>query len=203
MTKIRTVAPAVLAVTLADAKANLRVDADRTDMDDLITSWIRGVVSKAEHAIGQRLMTQTWQVRLDAFPGASFWRLGDACAGSLAQAIGLPHPVISVSSVKYLDPDGVEQTLAPAGYKLVRRNYESFLVPARGGNWPATAGELDSVVSTVVCGYGADPALTPENVRLFILAKLVEQFDPATRLERDTVQSAYLDGLLDACRSYA
>jgi uncharacterized phiE125 gp8 family phage protein len=203
MTKIRTIAPTVLAVTLADAKTSLRVDADMTDMDDLITSWIKGVVATAEHDIGQCLMEQTWQVRLDEFPGVSCHRLGDACSSTIPTALALPHPVISVTSVKYLDLDGIEQTLAPAGYKPIRRAYESFLVPARGASWPATAGELDSVVVTVVCGLGTDPALTPENVRLYLLAKLAEQFDPATRLERDTVQSSYLDGLLDACRCYA
>ncbi|WGG52599.1 hypothetical protein [Rugamonas sp. DEMB1] len=109
MTKIRTVAPTVLAVTLPEAKASLRVDADTTDMDDLITSWIKGVVANAEHDTGQCLMTQTWQVRLDAFPGVSCHRLGDACASATRTALGLPHPATSVTSVKYLDLDGIEQ----------------------------------------------------------------------------------------------
>lgn len=74
-------------------------------------------------------------------------------------------------------------------------------MPARGGAWPPTLADADVTVE-LACGYGAAPADVPENVQLYILAKLVEQFDPATRLERDTVQSAFVERLLDACRSY-
>jgi uncharacterized phiE125 gp8 family phage protein len=183
MTAIRITPPATLPVNLAIAKANMRVDGD--DMDVLITSWIKGIVAVLEHEIGQCLIEQTWRVTLDCFP----------------EAIKLPHPVLSITSVKYFDVNGTEKTLEPAAYRLCRARYQSHLMPARGGAWPATLADADVTVE-LVCGHGAAPADVPENVQLYILAKLVEQFDPATRLERDTVQSAFVERLLDACRSY-
>ena len=178
---IRIAPPTELPVSLALAKANMRVDGN--DMDALITSWIKGIVAALEHEIGQCLIEQTWRVTADSFPAA----------------LSLPHPVMSVTSVKYFDVDGVEQTLDSAAYRLVKMRYRSELMLARGGSWPANR----DVTVEVVCGYGPAPADVPENVQLYILAKLVEQFDPATRMERDTVQSAFVDRLLDACRSYA
>lgn len=201
MTMIRTAAPTTLAVSLPAAKQALRIDGD--DMDALVTTWTKGVIAELEHQTGQRMMEQTWEVRLPAFPSIPFQRIGDACAGSMSDALALPHPTMVVTSVEYLDLDGVEQTMAPADYKLTVKRYESFLAPARGASWPATAREEDAVTVTVQCGYGSTPEDTPEEAQLYILARLAEQFDPATRLERDTVQSKYLDGLLDRVRSYA
>lgn len=177
--------PTVLAVTLERAKLNLKVDG--ADLDALITMWVEGITAALEHEIGQCLMPQTWLVSLDAFPAA----------------IVLPHPVISVTSVTYLDRDGDVRTLEPAAYKINRGAYRSTLAPIAGTSWPDTFNDSNVIDVTVVCGYGPTADSTPANVRLYILAKLVEQFDPATRTERDTVQSTFIDRLLDACRSYA
>jgi len=185
MTKLRTIPPSTLAVTLAQAKQSLRID--DSDMDDLVTTWLMGVIADAESLTGQCLMQQTWEVRLDAFDGA----------------ISLPHPVIGVTSIKYLDTAGVEQTLVPAKYRIKRGRYESTVSPVTGTDWPDTLDETHAVTVTVVCGFGDDPTATPPEFRLYITAKLAEQFDPATRTERDTVQSSYLDGLLDKCKCYS
>jgi uncharacterized phiE125 gp8 family phage protein len=201
MTKIRTVAPTVLAVDLAVAKANLRIDG--SDMDALVTLWLRGIIASLEHEIGQCLMEQTWEVRLPGFPSIPCWRVGQRVASSVADEIRLPHPVMAVTSVKYLGTDGAEQVLGEGAYRLNASRFASTLSPARGASWPATAEDDAAVVIEVQCGYGDTPDKTPENVQLYILAKLVEQFDPATRTERDTVQSAFIDGLLDACRSHS
>lgn len=184
MTQRQITPPARLAVTLDQAKANLRVDG--YDMDALITMWVEGIIAVLEHEIGQCLMRQTWQVTLDAFP----------------LAIKLPHPVLDVTSVKYLDAAGIAQIVPPASYRLQSSAYATSLIPAKGMAWPSTCADVCNVVVDVVCGYGDVPAATPKNVQLYILAKLTEQFDPATRLERDTVQSNFVDRLLDACRTY-
>lgn len=177
--------PTELAVTLDQAKANLRVDS--SDLDALITLWTQGITTALEHEIGLCLMPQTWEVTLDAFP----------------VAIKLPHPVISIASVNYLDTSGVEQTLSPAAYKLTRTAYASALTPAAGTAWPATFHDTEVVTVTLQCGCGPTASSTPKNIQLYLLAKLVEQFDPATRMERDTVQSDFIGRLLDACRTYA
>ena len=182
---VRITPPAVLPVSLAMAKANMRVDGD--DMDSLITLWVQGITRKLEHDVGQVFMEQTWEVRLPSFPG-------------LGEPIALPHPAMEITAVKY-SAAGIEVPLAADAYRLNVGNYSSSLLAAAGAPWPA-AGATDVVV-TVKCGYGSTPDKTPETAQLFILAKLVEQFDPITRTERDTVQSVYLDRLVDDLKTYA
>lgn len=184
MTNLRIASPSIMAVTLDQAKKSLRIDGD--DMDDLVTMWLMGVIADAEILTGQCLMQQTWEVHLDAFAGA----------------ISLPHPVISITSIKYLDTAGVEQTLAPNAYRIKRERYESSVAPVTGANWPETLDETHAITVTVVCGFGNDPSATPAEFRLYILAKLAEQFDPVTRTERGSVQSEFINGLLDKCRCF-
>ena len=186
MTARQITPPASLAVTLEAARANLRVDGG--DMDALITGWIEGITATAEHELGRALITQGWRVTLDAFPAAI--------------RLEMP-PAALVRSVKYIDAAGVLQTMDIADYVLDAVSEPGYVVPAPGKAWPATAPRVNAVMVDYTCGYGDTAASTPANVRLYILAKLVEQFDPATRMERDTVQSNFVGRLLDACRVYA
>lgn len=179
---VRTQAPTVLPVTLDDAKISLRVDGSA--LDSLIRTWIAGVVRTLEHETGQCLMEQTWEVRLDGFPAE----------------IKLPHPARSIESVVYRDPAGASVAMAPADYGLEVGRYRSCLYPV-SGTWPAVKTGRGAVVVTVKAGYGTTPDATPENAKLYILAKLADQFDPVTQSERSSRPSSFLEGLLDACRS--
>ena len=181
---VRTQAPAVLPVELREAAGNLGVDG--TDSDSKIESWVRGVTATLEHRIGQSLMRQVWTGLLPQF----------------SAEIALPHPVLEVLKVEYVDPAGVDQVLPPSAVRVKAGQYASFLKPARGATWPATLADEEAVRITVACGYGDTPADTPEDLRLYILAKLVEQFDPAAGGERETVQTSYLDSMLHHYRSF-
>lgn len=143
---IRITPPTVLAVDLALIKKNMVIDGDY--MDDVVTGWARGVISQLEQEIGQCLMAQTWRVTLDAF----------------VPEIVLPHPVINIVSVKYIDPDGAEQLLGAGDYRVRASRYQTLLVPSRGACWPAALDDTDVVTIDVQCGYGATPAATPDNV---------------------------------------
>lgn len=184
MSAICIVPPALLAVDLPLIKKNMRIDDDH--MDDLIELWAEGVITDLESKIGQRLMPPTWRITLD-----SFQHLGN-----------LPHPATSVVSLKYIDPDGLERFLDDSQFMLRRAQCYSQLVPSAAA-WPSTRPGAAAVVIDVVCGMASSPADVPANMKLYILAKLVEQFDPQTRTERDTVQSAFISRLLDACKTYA
>lgn len=183
MSKILTLPPTKLPVSIEQARANMRIDGDY--MDSFLTLWLAGITATMEHEIGQCFIRQTWEVRLDAFPAS----------------IDLPHPVLSVTSVAYLDVDGAKQTLVPEAYKLVPERYKTSLVPARGAAWPATSPEPHAVIVTVECGYGDTSDKVPANVQLYLLAKLVDQFDPNTRAEKETAPSPFIARLLDGCRS--
>lgn len=185
MSQICVSPPVILAVTLGQAKLNLRVDGDY--LDAVIEIWLQGIISELEHEIGQCLMPQTWEVTLDGF--------GDT--------ISLPHPVMSIESVTYLDSLGVRKGLDSSAWCLSRSRYKTVLALPPGASWPVTACSSEAVTIRLICGHGASAESTPANIRLYILAKLVEQFDPVTRTERDTVQSTYIERLLDACRTHS
>lgn len=199
MTNIVITPPTTIPVSMEAARGALRVDG--TDLDSLIEMWVRGIVADMEHEIGQCVMEQTLEVRLPAFPSVQCWPIGAAVPRGLTTSIRLPHPVLSVISVDYIDSAGDQQAMPDSAYRVNKERYASTLTPARGGSWPATAEDAAAVKITVKCGYGAAPEDTPPEIELYILAKLAEQFDPATRTERDTVQSNFVTRLLDRCRS--
>lgn len=175
--------PAALAVSLADAKANLRVDG--IDLDALITAWLEGITAHAENYTERALITQAWRVTQDGF----------------TDDIELPRPpTISVTSVTYYDTANVLQTLAASQYVLDEVNGK--LLPASGVTWPDTYARFDAVTVNYSAGYGPTDATVPKSIRLYILAKLTEQFDPAIKPEKDTVQASYIDKLLDQYRVY-
>lgn len=186
MTARLIIPPAAPAVSLAAAKTALRIDGD--DLDVTITAWITGITAYVQHYVGRALITQGWRVTLDSFP----------------DAIELPHPpTLTVDAIRFQDADGALQTLDPADYMADKVTEPGYVVPGRGKAWPATYDEINAVQVDYTCGYGPTDASVPDGIKLFILAKLVEQFDPATRLEKDTVQSTFIDRLLDPFKVYS
>jgi uncharacterized phiE125 gp8 family phage protein len=178
--------PTGLPVTLDEAKANMGIDG--TDQDAVLTAWIMGVTAYAEQMTHRAIMQQGWRVTLDAFP----------------DAIRLEAPkLLSVQSVNFVDAAGADQVLDPADYRVDTVSEPGYIVPARGKAWPVTYDEINAVSVDYTCGYGNAPADVPAGIRLFILAKLREQFDPAVRVEKDTVQATFIDRLLDQYVVYA
>ena len=181
----KTLESVALPVTLESAKQHLRLEADENHLDAHITDWLFGIGQRCEDSIKQCLMGQTWEILADGFPGA----------------LVLPHPVLQIVSVEYLDEAGEWQTLAPASYRVKAGRYESCLKPARGVSWPATLQDDDAVKVVVRCGYGEDANSTPRAAKSWILAMLVLLYDPATTTLRDmgndSPQVRFLDRLLD------
>jgi len=131
-------APAVEPVTLAEARAHLRVTA--TDEDWLIQAYVIASRRRAEHITNRRFITQTWDWHLDAFPG---W------------ALELPFGKLqSITSVKYIDTAGVQQTMDAADYLVDAKSDPGRITPAYGKVWPTTRAQMNAVTIRFVCGYG-------------------------------------------------
>jgi uncharacterized phiE125 gp8 family phage protein len=123
-------------------------------------------------------MKQTWTLKLDSF----------------SKVLHLPMgPVTKVNSVKYIDTAGVQQTLASDQYVVSGDS----IVEAYNVTWPYTLDRIDVVEVEYEAGYGEAATATPREIKLYVLAKLTEQFDPAVRPESGTVQSTFIDRLLD------
>src|SRR5688500_11691380 len=114
MALTRTAPPGTEPVTLDEAKAHLRVTT--ADDNTLITALIAAARQLVEDFTNRSLITQTWEWRLDAFPS---WTL------CVPQA-----PLVSVTSIQYVDPSGVTQVLANTEYLVDAQSQPGRITPA-------------------------------------------------------------------------
>lgn len=185
--------PAEMPVTLAEAKLSLKADGD--EQDALISAWIEGITAYAEHYTGRAFINRGMRVILDAFPVAESGGEG---------VIFLDHPPIaSVESINYVDLAGADCTLDPQDYVVDADSEPGCVVIGAGRAWPETLDRIKSVTCDYTAGYGPDSSFVPKGIKLFILAKLAEQMDPAVRMEKDTVQSSFIDCLLHPYKVYS
>lgn len=136
-------------ISTTEAKAHLRVDGS-TD-DDLIARYIAGATDWVEKETNRALVEQTWVMRLDDFPR-------DSCARG--RYIELPKPpVVSITSIAYVDTAGATQTLASNLYSLVADDWQPFVCEVYGTTWPTVRSQPGAVTVTYLAGYpksGAD-----------------------------------------------
>lgn len=137
----RTVAPLDLAVSLEQAKAHLRVDFSTDDVE--IELMLRASIDQVEEYLRRGLVEQTWLLRRDFF----------------RYEMRLPRaPLRGVTSVKYLDNDGTEQTLATTYYDVDTTFEPGRILRAYGQTWPSTRSVRGAVRLLYTCGYAAAAA---------------------------------------------
>ena len=129
-----------LPVTVAEAKVQCRVD--YADDDVLIEQLIRTAAAMIDgpDGIGHCITPQTWKLTLDCWQSPIVIPLG---------------PVASVTNIKYLDSDGVEQTLDSALYRFVTGVRPAFIERAYGASWPAHRAVSAPIAVTFVAGVAA------------------------------------------------
>jgi uncharacterized phiE125 gp8 family phage protein len=148
-------------VVATEAIDHLRLEAD-TDEDALIASLVTSAREIIETQTGRALITQTWELTLDRFPCGT---VGYGASWVKQTQIQLPKPPIqSVTSVKYIDTDGVLQTLASTEYVVDTTSMRGRIVPAFGKVWPSTRATINAVTIRFVAGYG-DAAKVPESLK--------------------------------------
>lgn len=101
MTLIRTVAPTVEPVTMAEVKAHMRLD--HASEDELLASLIRAAREEVERATGLALIDQDWRLVLDEWPAN----------GTVSIAL---HPVKTITSVTAYGSEGEASLIDPATY---------------------------------------------------------------------------------------
>ena len=180
------VAPAAEPLTLDEVKFQCKIDIADYDMQlyDLIAS----VREFAEHLIGRAFITQQWEYTLDSFK----------------DRIELPMPTLqSVQSVKYLDENGVLQTLASSEYQVITSELVGAIVPAYGKTWPVCRIQPDSVVVAFTAGYGNASAV-PKGIKSWMkirIATMCEFTSEVAIIPRGKIEKLeFVDSLLDPYR---
>lgn len=156
---VRTVEPATEPITLAEAKAHLRVD---TDADDTyISSLITVARVYCEERLDTTFVTSTWQAKYDNFP---IWGLV------------LPRPPMLAEnvSIAYRDEAGDVNTITSGASQF---QIDASVLPGRAyplynDTWPSVRGDENSVTVTWQAGYGdaaSDvPAIAKHSMLLLI-----------------------------------
>lgn len=143
LTLVQPAAPTEEPVSLAEAKAHLRVTS--TDEDTLIGALIVAARQWCESWTGRQFVTATWRLSLDRFP---CWM------------VELPKPTLqSVSAIVYDAADGVATTLSGSTYRVDADSEPARITPAYGLIWPVTRWQTSAVRITYVAGYGAAAAV--------------------------------------------
>lgn len=160
-------APTAAPVERARVKAHCDVTFDDDDalFDELIDAARRRF--DGPDGIGIALFTQTWRLAMDSFETSQ---------------IEIPMwPVKSISAVKYIDPDGTEQTLDSANYRLDATRDPAIVEPVYGQYWPSTRAQSGAVTIEFVVGEAAD-AISDDLVRALmqLVAHWYEHRETAT-----------------------
>jgi uncharacterized phiE125 gp8 family phage protein len=143
-------APAV--VTLAEAKAHLRVGHE--DDDTYIGALLETATAWAATTTGLSLGEREWTFTVDAFPD---------------DKLVLPVvPLVSVDSVTYIDVDGVKRTYSASRAFGIGGDAPGYVLPAVDMQWPETSKEPESVTVAFTAGNDAIPKTIKHAILLLV-----------------------------------
>jgi len=158
--------PAVEPVTLAEAKAHLRVDTNAEDT--LIQSLIMASRLHIEAALDLALITQSWRYRLDRWPPS--------------RTLTLPlHPVQSLMEVTVHEDESTNQTLDSASFTLDGISKVPRLVWRGSGAMPTPGLAVNGIEVDFIAGYGDAASDVPQPIcqaLLLLVAHWYENREP-------------------------
>ncbi|KAB2910823.1 MAG: hypothetical protein F9K29_24030 [Hyphomicrobiaceae bacterium] len=162
MALVLTSGPEIEPVTLAEAKAHLRVDGTAEDV--LISSLVVTSRLHIEAALGLALITQGWSYFIDAWPPGPH--------------VVLPlRPVQSITGVRIYSPDESVETLPADTYLLDGQNVPARLIRRGALAWPAPRRTANAIEIAFVAGYGNAAANAPAPIRQAILILVAHWYE--------------------------
>lgn len=161
MSLVMTAAPAVEPITLAEAKAHLRID--DTAQDAYITSLIVTSRLQIEAALGLALITQGWRWTIDTWPEA--------------YALELPiRPVQSITALEIAHLSGPPTTLSPTDYVLDGNAAPARLVLTNPPP-PYPDAPAGGISIALTAGFGNAGAEVPRPIRHALLLLVAHWFE--------------------------
>jgi phage conserved hypothetical protein, phiE125 gp8 family len=166
-------APAVEPITLAEAKAQMRVE--HTDDDTIIERLIDVAISYTDvtGALGKAMITQKW---------------GQWVAPNPTDVTLILGPVQAVTAVKYYDLDGVLQDDDYNNYDAFGTATATVIKPKTGFNWPTSQQRSDSIKIEYEIGYGDTAADVPAVVKHALLMLVSYLYENRETAQMDALQ---------------
>jgi uncharacterized phiE125 gp8 family phage protein len=156
-----TTPPASEPLTLAEAKAHLRVL--HADEDQLISELIKSARRQAESATGLRFIQQIWSVYYDDWPETGVIELPIA-------------PVIAITDVKTYSEDSIAAVIDPAHYFADRLSRPPRLLLRPDRIWARPGRIANGIEVVVTAGFGATAASVPEPLRQAMLQLIAHRY---------------------------
>jgi uncharacterized phiE125 gp8 family phage protein len=146
--------PAGEPVTLAEAKAHLRIT--HNDEDALLGALVTAARRVTEARTGLRLMAQAWSVFRDGWP--------------VEGAIEIPlAPVLSLDELAVFGEDDQKAVIDPSHYTVDFASRPARLVPRGGRQWPRPGRRLNGIGIRLTAGFGTSAQSVPQPLRQAIL----------------------------------
>jgi uncharacterized phiE125 gp8 family phage protein len=179
MARTLVTAPTSEPITTQEAKDHLRITT--TDDDTLISAMIVAVREYVENVTSRALITQTWDIFYDQFA-----------------EVELPKPPLqSITTIKYIDTDGVQQTVSASVYTVDTDSDPGRVYLAYNQSWPGIRGINHAVEIRIVAGYGTASAV-PQPIKhamLLMIGHLYENREATAPLTISEIPMA-VDALL-------
>lgn len=164
--------PAIEPVTLAEAKAHLRLAG--SDDDDYVAAMITAARIQVESATRRVLIDQGWRIFRDDWPPGG--------------RLDLPlAPISAVSAVTVYDADGEPTDLASSDWLLDAASSPARLVLTGAPPHPGRA--INGIEIDVVAGYGASGLAVPQPLRLAIMTLVARWYEDREGLSYGIVPS--------------
>lgn len=154
--------------TTSEVKNYLKVD-DATD-DALIAAMLKAARQAVESRQNISTLTKTIVQKLERFP--SSYKVATDYENVIKLLV---YPVVSVSSITYLDENGVLQTLAQNLYEV--DTYRGIIGEAVDQDFPDTYLSLNDVTITYTAGFGTAATDCPSDIRIAVLKLIANMYD--------------------------
>ncbi len=155
MSLVQTIAPESEPISLEEAKDHCHVETDFTEDDGKLEAFIAAARESCEARTGRQLVQATYVLRLSGFPCGDVIELDKP-------------PLVSVTSIAYVDLDGETQTLSTDVYEADPYTTPGRVVLKYGQVWPSVRCQRNAVIITFVAGYTEVPNLLKQGMLMRI-----------------------------------
>ena len=156
--------PASEPVSLAEAKAHLRVDHD--DEDAAIARFARAAREWAERYTGRAFIAQSWRLWRDAWPDC------------VPLALSIPKPpLMAITSVTAYDRSGAATALSSDAYIVDGAAVPGRIVLKDTAVLPVNLREANAIAVGFQAGYGANASDVPAAIRAAVLTLIAHLYE--------------------------